>query len=52
MEAGSLTSPHITRIKSKKYRKISRLVSRDWFDRYRRAIGVFTSGGDAQGLNA
>ncbi len=32
---------------NKRHRKLSRLVSKDWFET--RSIGVFTSGGDSQG---
>ncbi len=33
----------------KRQRRLSRLVSRDWFEM--RNVGVFTSGGDSQGNN-
>ncbi len=47
-EAGSLTSGHIKKMKNPPKKRISRLVSRDWFDS--RTLGVFTSGGDATGM--
>ncbi len=50
VEGGEFIPHHIVPkiiSENKRHRKISRLVSKDWFET--RTIGLITSGGDSQG---